>query len=203
MPKPTFFNLPKQRQRAIEQAALEEFAASGYDGSSVNRIVEGSRIAKGSFYQYFNDKKDLYYHLIDTLGQAKLKVLESVLRDSRDRPFSENMAELFRQAYVFADGNPLYFAVGLDFASKQKQFVSDFLDKYRPVALDILGGLLRQARERGELRPDLDMALTAAFINTLINHCTIELILTAENKARRNEVTTEILLFIGRAVLRP
>jgi len=57
MPKQTFFNLSPDKRGTIEQAALDEFTAYGFDNSNMNRIVAQSRIAKGSFYQYFEDKK--------------------------------------------------------------------------------------------------------------------------------------------------
>ena len=60
MPKETFFNLPEVKRGAILDAALEEFAAYPYDQASVNRIVARAGIPKGSFYQYFENKKDLY-----------------------------------------------------------------------------------------------------------------------------------------------
>ena len=60
MPKPTFHNLPKDKQSRIIDAAIDEFASVPFDAASVNRIVRGAKIAKGSFYQYFENMVDLY-----------------------------------------------------------------------------------------------------------------------------------------------
>ena len=64
MPKKTFIQLPKQKRETITQVAIDEFANHGFDKASINRIVEGAHIAKGSFYQYFKDKKDLYIYFL-------------------------------------------------------------------------------------------------------------------------------------------
>jgi AcrR family transcriptional regulator len=54
MPRATFVNLPQEKKKIIEETAIIEFASFGYDKASVNRIVEKCKIAKGSFYQYFD-----------------------------------------------------------------------------------------------------------------------------------------------------
>ncbi len=60
MPSQTFFNLPKEKRDTLIKIALNEFSANEYNSASVSRIVKETGIAKGSFYQYFQDKKDLY-----------------------------------------------------------------------------------------------------------------------------------------------
>ncbi len=50
-------NLPNEKRERIENAAIEEFATYTFRDASINRIISSVGIAKGSFYQYFNDKK--------------------------------------------------------------------------------------------------------------------------------------------------
>ncbi|MBK7920673.1 MAG: TetR/AcrR family transcriptional regulator [Chloroflexi bacterium] len=57
MPKDTFFNLPEDKRALICKVAVAEFAKHRFDKASINRIVAQSGIAKGSFYQYFEDKR--------------------------------------------------------------------------------------------------------------------------------------------------
>ncbi len=63
MPKQTFLNLPEEKRARIVDVALTEFAEKGYTGASITGIVAAAGIAKGSFYQYFEDKDDLYAHI--------------------------------------------------------------------------------------------------------------------------------------------
>ena len=80
MPKETFFNLPNEKRQLIENTAISEFAANGYDKASINTIVAKSGIAKGSFYQYFTEKKDLFLHIIlSVIAQKKIKYLSPVM----------------------------------------------------------------------------------------------------------------------------
>lgn len=63
MPRPRFFKLPLAQREAILGIAFDEFAAHGFSGASLNRIIETAGISKGSMYYYFDDKEDLYAHV--------------------------------------------------------------------------------------------------------------------------------------------
>ena len=53
MPTDTFFRLPEEKRTRILEGAWSEFTAVPYAEASINRIVQTSRIPRGSFYQYF------------------------------------------------------------------------------------------------------------------------------------------------------
>ncbi|BAQ65875.1 TetR/AcrR family transcriptional regulator [Geminocystis sp. NIES-3709] len=72
MPSQTFFNLPQTKQKIIIEKAIAEFANHSYESASISHIVSEAKIAKGSFYQYFEGKQDLYLYLVD-LGIAQQK----------------------------------------------------------------------------------------------------------------------------------
>jgi len=66
MPQETFFNLPDDKRNLIISSAMQEFSQSNYNTASINQICKKAKIAKGSFYQYFNDKLDLYVYIMTT-----------------------------------------------------------------------------------------------------------------------------------------
>ncbi|MFN2746775.1 MULTISPECIES: TetR/AcrR family transcriptional regulator [unclassified Bacillus (in: firmicutes)] len=55
-------------------AALTQFVQSGYEKASTNEIVKEAQISKGSLFNYFNNKKDLYLYLID----HALKIIDGI-----------------------------------------------------------------------------------------------------------------------------
>lgn len=61
MPKQTFFNLPHVN---IIRAAVEEFSKAPYQEISINHLIKCMEIPTGSFYQYFDDKRDLYFYIL-------------------------------------------------------------------------------------------------------------------------------------------
>ncbi len=88
MPKTTFFNLPQEKQSRLLTIAAKEFAAHPYDAASISKIVRQAGIAKGSFYQYFEDKQDLYQTLVKSGTEAKLALLERL-------PTTKSKGDLF------------------------------------------------------------------------------------------------------------
>ena len=64
MPKQTFFNLPDAKKDHIIRAAVEEFSKALYQEISINHLIKCMEIPTGSFYQYFDDKRDLYFYIL-------------------------------------------------------------------------------------------------------------------------------------------
>jgi AcrR family transcriptional regulator len=54
-----------ERKEEILEAGLEIFSEKGYFNSKVAEIVEEVGIAKGTFYLYFDSKKDLFLEMIN------------------------------------------------------------------------------------------------------------------------------------------
>ena len=73
MPKSTFLNLRPEKRADFTDAALFEFALNDYQNASITNMVKVLGIAKGSVYQYFENKKDLYEFLIELAAEEKLK----------------------------------------------------------------------------------------------------------------------------------
>jgi TetR/AcrR family transcriptional regulator len=60
-----FFNLDKEKQDRIINAAIKVFAQKGYDSASTNEIVKEAGISKGLLFHYFQNKKQLFLFLFD------------------------------------------------------------------------------------------------------------------------------------------
>jgi len=112
MPKETFKNLQPEKRQKIEQAAIEEFAGYSYDSASINRIVEKAGIPKGSFYQYFADKQDLFRHVMDLIVEQKLATLSPVMANPFQMEFFTLLREIYGAGLRFAAVNPLLQQIG-------------------------------------------------------------------------------------------
>lgn len=78
MPKDTFFNLPDTKRGKIIDYAITEFSKYPYEVASISNIVREAGISKGSFYNYFENKKDLYQYLVELGIQEKLRCLNEL-----------------------------------------------------------------------------------------------------------------------------
>ncbi|MGI6450759.1 MAG: TetR/AcrR family transcriptional regulator [Desulfitobacteriia bacterium] len=66
------------KQERIINAALKEFARNGYDKASTNEIVVEAEISKGSLFNYFNSKKELYLFLLAYVVEMIEKIYAEV-----------------------------------------------------------------------------------------------------------------------------
>jgi TetR/AcrR family transcriptional regulator len=78
MPKDTFHNLLDEKRDRIMLIAVEEFAENTYHAASISKIVRKAGIAKGSFYQYFEDKKAFYRYLVEMATEEKLNIVQQL-----------------------------------------------------------------------------------------------------------------------------
>ena len=68
MPTSTFFNLPPEKQAKLLRSAVREFSQKPYGEVPLSRIIAGAGIPRGSFYQYFSDKTDLFIYVLSHYG---------------------------------------------------------------------------------------------------------------------------------------
>ena len=65
MPTKTFFNLKEEKKERIEKALIHEFGKGSFEQASITNIINYAKIPRGSFYQYFQDKKDAVTYIIE------------------------------------------------------------------------------------------------------------------------------------------
>ena len=80
MPKQTFIKLPIDKKETLIHAAKKEFSRVPLFEASIANIVKEAGIPRGSFYQYFEDKEDLYYFLLDEYSQRLRRRFISILK---------------------------------------------------------------------------------------------------------------------------
>jgi hypothetical protein len=168
LPKETFYNLPDHKRRNIEKTAIKEFAEYGYDKASVTRIVENCSIAKGSFYQYFEDKKDLYFYLIARVGEKKAEALAPVIERSREYDFFGLIRELFAEGLKFAASNPEITMMGdWLFKNREHPIYKELVGTGKQNARNIYTELLKTAVRKKEVRADMDIDFISHTLSTL------------------------------------
>ena len=168
MPKKTFKNLPEEKRQLIEDIAIREFGAFGYDKASINRIVDNCQIAKGSFYQYFENKKDLFLHLIARVNEKKLEFSSPVFKKSQEYDFFTLIRELFISGLKFAANNPEITLMGnWLFKSKGHPLYNEVMGIGLQNAQDVYTGLLKLAISKNEIRDDIDLDFVSYIISSM------------------------------------
>lgn len=174
MPKDTFFNLPEEKRALISKVALEEFAEYSFDQASINRIVSNAGIAKGSFYQYFEDKKDLFLYLIQVATEEKLNYFSPILSNPNEHDFFTLIREIYLSGMRFAVAHPEYAAIStMVLENKNGPIYNAVMDNNLPTAHELFESLLEMAIARGEVRATIDVKMFA-YVITAMNTVVIE-----------------------------
>ncbi|WP_461213387.1 TetR family transcriptional regulator [Lacticaseibacillus sp. GG6-2] len=79
MPKSTFFRLPEAKRDRLIKAAYAEFTRAPFNEASISNIIKDAGIPRGSFYQYFEDKADIFYYLLERSKQMTTAWVKSAL----------------------------------------------------------------------------------------------------------------------------
>ena len=88
-----FFDLKKEKQDRMINAALKIFAQNGYRHSSTDDIVKEAGISKGLLFHYFTSKMGLYEFLYDYCVRFLTLELKSSVSESEKDYFKIMLAE--------------------------------------------------------------------------------------------------------------
>lgn len=171
MPTQTFFNLPDEKRERIIQAALQEFAVYPFDKASIARIIDQAGIPRGSFYQYFENLKDLYKYIFNLAVEQKIQYFEAKVPDWHGEGFDffNTLHRLFLVGIEFAREYPELLALGDRFIKDNNlQLREEVLAEQNPKSLNIYSEMLRKGYELGQLDPTTDF--TAALLTMQALH---------------------------------
>lgn len=168
MPKPTFTNLPEGKRRAIVDLALAEFGERPYNLASLSRIVERAGIAKGSIYQYFEHKQDLYLYLIEHAVERQLQLLRELPPPTGGGDFFALLRWQMSASVQVGLAAPELTRLMYRAHSDDLPFRAEVEARLRGAGAGHLAGLLAEARDRGEVDPAIDLELAALVIGSLL-----------------------------------
>lgn len=151
----------KEMEEKILQAALSLFQVKGLDGTTVDEITEKADIGRGTFFNYFPTKDDLFLRISERVVAELGWFLEKQWRRLNNtyeaiKGFFLLLAEKI-QAYP-----DLFERTGL-------RMVRVTLPA-RSTWADLLALLLKEGQKRGEVRPDIDAREMAEIITAVGLH---------------------------------
>ncbi len=161
-----------ERRRRILDGAKRVFAARGYHDTNISHICDDLGIARGTLYQYFNGKKEVFTAIIEDLLARVRGVLEampklSIPKDGRPPTVEQvvrySAANVHRMlAAVFEDEDSLRIvvreAVGLDLQ------IDAILRAIDDIVVGRFAADLEIAQTAGLVRPDVDPRRAALFV---------------------------------------
>lgn len=171
MPKPTFDNLPAEKRASLMALALQEFAEHDFATASVSRLVDRAGIAKGSLYQYFDDKADLFVYLVAQAEATLLGALQTLggRGDPLDDGFLQRLRGQMSATIQAALAHPREARL-IQRARQAPPEVRQRLDRHDArLRIDHMRSLLVEAQASGELAGDYDPELVAHLLAAIMS----------------------------------
>ncbi len=178
MPRQTADARDRKRQ-AILDAAIHVFSAAGYYRTRITDIARTAGVADGTVYLYFASKEAI---LSAVFEEFMSRMLENGRRQVRD--LDGAMAKLRRVMELHLDGlgrNPdlaTVFQIELRHSARFMEAFSrgHLLDYFR-----LIDGILREGRDAGVFRPDLDTWFATKCIFGVLDEAATNWVLSDRN----------------------
>ena len=173
-PRPTKL----EKRRRILDAAREVFVQNGFAQTPMSLVAERAGVGKGTLYEYFSSKEDLFAHLVVTACRDSLETLSSaggqdddpvqVLRDAIG--FIVNVAlrenlDIYRLFYDF-------WGVSLRHRLEAQKKLREVEGAFRGFMM----ALLRRGQDAGSIRPDVDPELWMTGLMAAVDGISLRLI---------------------------
>ena len=168
MPRSTFDNLPPDKRDRFIHAARDLFARHAYDQASIGQMVRSLGIAKGSVYQYFGGKLDLFAWLVSEAARRKGTWFQSRVQPTHADPF-EQLAAGYREGLRYWRDEPEWnrLAMRVRESSVEPGLVAIRRAQDAQVVAH-LAGWITTHQQAGALRPDLDPEVSARLMRGLL-----------------------------------
>jgi AcrR family transcriptional regulator len=168
-PKNTFWNLPADKRRRIEEALVAEFAGQGYRRASLNRVVRELGIAKGSLYQYFANKEGIFLFVFERFTR--------LVKESVGKPevvgcgdFWEIVRQVILAGVSFIDRYPLYYQLYLNVLFEHDvPRREEIIRHVRLFSLEYFGPLIGDGQRRGVIRSEISARMVVFMIDAAMD----------------------------------
>ena len=156
-----FEEIRETRKRQIMDVALQMFAESGYDSTSISTIATKAGISKGLLYNYFRSKEDLMIQItekgfVDMLSSFDLNK-DGVLTSEEFIYFINKVFDLMESKLTFYK---LYFSLIL-----QPSVWKLFEVKFAEVIVPMMKTLTEYYRSKGSTDPEAEALMVGSLMD--------------------------------------
>lgn len=157
----TFENLSPERQQEIIQVSLEEFAYYDFKSASLSNIVKRLDLGKGSFYRYFENKKSLYYYLLNYSIEHRMKHDQELITEEI-KDFFKMVHHHLKSKIDFDQKEPLISSFLFNVLQERDTEELGNIEEYRKSRiLDMTMKIIKPFIIIGQVRDDIDEKVIA------------------------------------------
>jgi len=164
LPKSTFFNLSDDKKQRIFDAAVQEFSTRRFSDASINQIIKNAGIPKGSFYQYFAGKEDIYLYMIEKVSKDAHEILGNREAFNPNASFFETIIQRAKDTLKLGKLRPDYTKIGALMVIDNSEFILQLLKASAQKHIKII----ERDKQRGLIKPEIDSGVVIKMIHTFV-----------------------------------
>lgn len=156
----------EERKYQILLCARKLFSERGYYQTQISDIQEEAGVARGTIYQYFENKEDLFLTVLETLYSDWKNMLSEQPANMADE-FSTGFKVFkykIKQTLDFFIANPDYCDILLRVGLGLGGNFDSVLSKFQKQILELVTDYLVKGIEMNRIRPDIDIDLTGNMV---------------------------------------
>lgn len=166
MPRETFLNLPEEKKKRITDTLLKHFAYKAYNEVNLEEIAQDCGIAKGSLYQYFTNKGEIYLYAVEEAFRRSLTLLNGF--DFQKTSLIDYCQLSFESSLEFyLKEQDAYFLLERAFFFNDSPFREEILNRYTKRTQKILMDLVIQNQKSGYIRQDIEAEFIVLYIEAV------------------------------------
>jgi AcrR family transcriptional regulator len=166
VPKETFFKIADEKRERLLREAARLFAERGFNQTDMAQLASRAGVAKGSIYNYFENKEDLYLYVCrDGMRRSREAIYG---RMDPEWDVYRQIEHIFRQGARFIQNHPEYLILYANISSAgMERFSVQMSREVEKYTADHLKWLIRRDMQRGLVRDDVDVNFAAFMVNSL------------------------------------
>jgi AcrR family transcriptional regulator len=154
----------RTRSRLLE-AAVEAFADTGYEQSTMDDIATRAGVAHGTVYRYFANKEAVLYALV----AERLTALAAEMHDALIEPTVETLQRAIRQYLAHVSGNRDLARLWSEL-SASRSHAAELRRRLRAPFIDAIGTQVRHAQLDGDLPVWVDPEVAARALGAMVDN---------------------------------
>ena len=169
-PKVTSQHREEIRARIL-QSAVDRFSKNGFDRTKMDEISSSADVSKGTLYNYFNSKEDLFHALCDDSLELLKIQLDTLFTSSKNDLISN--AELFYENFqkIQKEGTAKVFFEALSESTRNPK-LQKILIKHRLKIIKVVENYLQHQISKGFLKVDSNPEYLASGLVSLFDGIT-------------------------------
>lgn len=181
MPKRTFNHLDDDKKERVMRAAIAEFHARGFENAKIETIARSAGVAKGSIYQYFDDKKDLFFYSVTWALKYFMKIIDRQT-PLRDMDVYEYFLSGSRERFELLKQEPLLIAFSMDiYTGKFGGLALEASRELSRIGEEYELKLIANGKRKGTVRDDLDDKTLLLFFQGVTERFDMEIMRKTKN----------------------